>query len=60
MVLQQVSFVERLSLSQRVPYWRFHHISRFECTSQNLCNNNSTLHLVIIMHQEVDISELII
>ena len=24
MVLQQVSFVERLSLSQRVPYQRFH------------------------------------
>ena len=27
MVPQQVSFVERSSLSQRVPYWRFHCIS---------------------------------
>ena len=27
MVLQQVSFVERLSLSQRVPYRRFHCIA---------------------------------
>ena len=27
MGLKQVSFVERSSLSQRIPYWRFHYIT---------------------------------
>ena len=36
MVPQQVSFVERLSLSQRVPYWRFH-CSRMDRQCSNCC-----------------------
>ena len=41
-MLQQVSFVERLSLYQRVRYWRFHYIPCAYCDSTNTHTNTHT------------------
>ena len=59
-VLQQVSFVERSSLSQRVPYQRFHcvvralttnlHVSLYFCKSckEYPCNSDKCRYLYVL------------